>query len=457
MTLRPAGITTGTPRSLLRARWKAFCGPVALFALAACSDSPVDPGIEPSAGTLSATAAVQAVSPLAGATLQGSVPFRASIAGMAPRDYKMYWQVDGGALGAMQDAASYDEAYVDVSSWKWNGTGPYAVTFIARDRKNRTIGQTTVNVYVTQPVVTTTPTLGNPLSGASFYVDPYSNAKKTADSWRSTRPDDAAQMDKIAKNSQADWLGGWNSNIFDAANARATTVTNAGALPVFVAYNIPFRDCGGYSSGGATSADAYRTWIRGLADGIGTRRAVVILEPDALAAMSCLSVADQDVRVSLIKDAVAVLKAKGNIAVYIDAGHPNWISSSEMGARLTRAGIAQADGFALNISNYYAVSPNATYGEAISAAVGGKHFLIDTSRNGLGSNGEWCNATGRALGAAASTATNHPLVDAFLWIKRPGESDGTCNGGPSAGAWWADYALGLAQRSTLSGALMASN
>jgi hypothetical protein len=28
----------------------------------------------------------------------------------------------------------------------------------------------------------------------------------------------------------------------------------------------------------------------------------------------------------------------------------------------------------------------------------------------------------------------------------PGESDGTCNGGPAAGQWWADYALGLAKR-----------
>ena len=35
---------------------------------------------------------------------------------------------------------------------------------------------------------------------------------------------------------------------------------------------------------------------------------------------------------------------------------------------------------------------------------------------------------------------------AYLWVKRPGESDGPCNGGPSAGQWWPEYALGLAQR-----------
>jgi endoglucanase len=37
-------------------------------------------------------------------------------------------------------------------------------------------------------------------------------------------------------------------------------------------------------------------------------------------------------------------------------------------------------------------------------------------------------------------------VDGLLWIKAPGESDGSCNGGPSAGTWWPEYALGLAER-----------
>jgi Cellobiohydrolase A (1,4-beta-cellobiosidase A) len=96
-------------------------------------------------------------------------------------------------------------------------------------------------------------------------------------------------------------------------------------------------------------------------------------------------------------------------------------------------------------------SDNITYGTAISSSVGGKHFVIDTSRNGLGAtaDSQWCNPDGRALGTAATTTTGNSLVDAFLWLKRPGESDGTCNGGPNAGGWWADYALGLAQRSAI--------
>ena len=38
-----------------------------------------------------------------------------------------------------------------------------------------------------------------------------------------------------------------------------------------------------------------------------------------------------------------------------------------------------------------------------------------------------------------------PGVDAYLWIKDPGGSDGPCNGGPAAGQYWAWYAEQLAQ------------
>jgi endoglucanase len=35
-------------------------------------------------------------------------------------------------------------------------------------------------------------------------------------------------------------------------------------------------------------------------------------------------------------------------------------------------------------------------------------------------------------------------LDALLWVKLPGESDGACNGGPAAGQWWQEIALELA-------------
>jgi endoglucanase len=39
---------------------------------------------------------------------------------------------------------------------------------------------------------------------------------------------------------------------------------------------------------------------------------------------------------------------------------------------------------------------------------------------------------------------NEGYLDAYLWVKVPGESDGPCNGGPPAGSWWQEYALEIA-------------
>ena len=118
---------------------------------------------------------------------------------------------------------------------------------------------------------------------------------------------------------------------------------------------------------------------------------------------------------------------------------------------LRRAGIATADGFALNVSNFETTEASTDFGKRLSARVGGKPFVIDTSRNGggplTGGRAEaWCNPPGRALGTPPTTDTRDDRLDAYLWIKRPGESDGTCRGGPEAGTWWPEYALGLARR-----------
>ncbi|MEO5953889.1 MAG: glycoside hydrolase family 6 protein, partial [Chloroflexia bacterium] len=292
----------------------------------------------------------------------------------------------------------------------------------------------------------------NPLSGVKFYVDPLSNAKRQADEWRTTKPDDAKAIDKISTQPQADWMGEWSGKIETAVSARVKAAASSGSVPVLVAYNIPQRDCGNYSAGGVGSGEEYTKWIEGFAKGIGSNKAVVILEPDGLPLMDCLSDGDKVRRMSLLSDAVRTLKVNAGTVVYIDAGHSHWVGAADMASRLKKAGIEKADGFSLNVSNFYLTEDVAKFGEEVSGLVGDKHFVVDTSRNGLGSAAGndpegWCNPSGRALGSAPTTDTGDPLIDAFLWIKRPGESDGTCKDGPAAGSWWAEYALGLAQRS----------
>jgi endoglucanase len=288
--------------------------------------------------------------------------------------------------------------------------------------------------------------VSNPFAGARFYVDPNSLAKQQADTWRSTRPADAAQMDKLAQSAWSRWFGNWNTDITGSVRRDVDAITAAGALPVLVAYNIPNRDCGGGSGGGAGSSAAYRTWIDGFGTGIGGRRAVVILEPDALA-LACAGGAGNDELFALLRDAVSLLSRSGNVAVYLDAGHSNWVPAATMASRLRSSGVGSARGFSINVSNFRPTADEIAYGNAVVQALGmTKRFVIDTSRNGLGYNGEWCNPAGRALGVRATAATGNASVDAFYWIKTPGLSDGTCNGGPAAGTWWPEYALGLAQR-----------
>jgi len=263
--------------------------------------------------------------------------------------------------------------------------------------------------------------------GLSLYVDP---AVAT-----SGRPS------QITSQPTATWLGGWSGDVQVAASTLVDSAAAQHTVPVMVAYNIPARDCGSYSAGGANSSEQYRAWIRQLATGIGERQAIVILEPDALTQITCLNPSDQAARYADLSDAVNVLQTQTRASVYLDAGHSNWVGASDMAERLQRAGLAGARGFSVNVSNFQSTSDSTRFGDQVSAMTG-KSYVVDTSRSGNGSNGEWCNPRGRALGDTPTTNVGGN-VDAYLWVKVPGESDGSCNGGPSAGVWWEEYAQEL--------------
>jgi endoglucanase len=279
-----------------------------------------------------------------------------------------------------------------------------------------------------------------------MYVDPYSQAAQFVSSGAGGYPIDV--MKRISTRAAALWLGNWNANVYADVFAYVSRARSDGGMPVFALYNIPQRDCGSYSAGGTTAA-SYSYWIQDVSLAIGTTKAAVILEPDALSQINqsgCLNDAQKNERYQLLKAAIATLRKNApNTAIYVDAGNPQWIPAATMAQNLTNAGIAAADGFSLNVSNFMTTQANVNYGTQISGMVGGKHFVIDTSRNGSGpvSDYQWCNPAGRALGEAPRGFTSG-LVDAYVWVKRPGESDGTCNGGPAAGVFWSRYAYDLA-------------
>ena len=286
---------------------------------------------------------------------------------------------------------------------------------------------------------------GNPLAGAPFYVNPTSAAMRAAQGADPPSP----ELTAIANTPQAYWIvpggsAGTVGKYVGDANA-------AGAIPVLSIYGIPHRDCGSFAAGGMGSGADYRGWIDGIAAGVGTSRVAIVVEPDALAMADCLPGDQRQERYDLIRYAVDTLTRDPNAAVYVDAGHLRWHSADDMAARLNQAGVGHARGFSLNTANFFTTEDEIGYGEAISGLTNGSHYVIDTSRNGTGpapdSELNWCNPSGRALGTPPTASTAGAHADAYLWIKRPGESDGTCGkGDPPAGTFVNQYAIELARK-----------
>jgi endoglucanase len=418
--------------------------------------------------------------------------------------------------------------------------------------------------------MTATPTLA---AGGGFYVPPpdkgaVNQIKDLVKKGSASDLRNAALLTAMVSEGHAVWFtGGTPSAVREQVKKTMSLASAQGTVPVLVAYNLPYRDCGQYSAGGARSAADYAAWIDGFASGIGNGTAVVILEPDSLGLIpgtsNCTVVGPENTpadRYGELNGAVNRLEQQPNVSVYLDATHSGWLNVGDAATRLVAAGVKNAEGFFLNVSNYQYTSNEVMYGTWISQCIaygnysgcpnqywvggpannwgvdwtggfsgalspygvwsdsnpdqalntaginwryaspdasprmpaGTTHFVIDTSRNGQGpwnfaadSEGlfrtyegfaadgdaladgytsaaaaqDWCNPPGRGLGIPPTTITASTLVDAYLWIKVPGESDGSCArpaGGttdaewgnivdPAAGQWFPQQALELAQ------------
>jgi endoglucanase len=357
-----------------------------------------------------------------------------------------------------------------------------------------------------------------------FYVPKpdQSALEQTAALTAAGRKDDANLIRAMIGTPQAVWFtSGTPQSVQQDVKNTVLRAAGKSTVPALVAYNVPGRDCAQYSAGGAATGDAYKAWIDGFAAGLGTQKAVVLVEPDGLALLPTdCGQPDTYGRVSLINYAAHAMLRDPNASVYLDAGHSAWHSVGDMAVRLAAAGVMDVQGFFQNVSNYQPtanevefgtwiseclafandpeeggwrlghydwcasqyyspvgpVNPNdistwhytdAWYAANMGTAVPQAHFVIDTSRNGqgpwtapadhpAGDPQTWCNPPDRGLGLRPTANTGLPLVDAYLWVKIPGESDGQCyrwTSGPldpvrnmqdpPAGQWFPDMALEL--------------
>jgi cellulose 1,4-beta-cellobiosidase len=221
----------------------------------------------------------------------------------------------------------------------------------------------------------------------------------------------------------------------------------------------------------------------------------VVLEPDSLGNLAT------NMAIPMCKEArpayrdgiVYAIKsfALPNVSVYLDAAHSGWLGWDDNRMKIGKifkhvlndaGGPRMIRGFALNIANYTSLDnrdgavlepsnpcPNElTYVKTLRRTLelyGFKDhgFIIDTSRNGKGGIrkawGSWCNIKGAGLGERPR-AEPVPDVDAYFWVKPPGESDGVSDpsaprfdkmcggedaakGAPQAGQWFESYFLDL--------------
>jgi endoglucanase len=299
--------------------------------------------------------------------------------------------------------------------------------------------------------------LGNPMAGVDWFVDPGSAAARaqlqTAVSGDLTG---AAQLDMISHTPQATWFIAVDDPFTSGYVHEFVQRWRAdGSKPIAIAlHGLPNQVCAGDNAPGHRAAADYRRWIDHWARWIGGHQVTVFLEPDGLAASKCMPRALRDERIGLMAYAARTLSQQPQTAVYEDIGAGDWLKLREAARLLKQAGVGYARGFSLNVTHFDWTSAEVAYGNKLSRMVGGKHFVVNTSANGLGPEigprnyHMWCNPRGRALGPLPTVQTASGLADAYFWIANPGLSDGTCNGGPTVGTFWLQWALELAGNAT---------
>lgn len=363
-----------------------------------------------------------------------------------------------------------------------------------------------VNGSVVTPIPVTSPSIANasnPFDGATQMTNPNYVAKVEAAA--KVFATDSSAILKVRDIPTAVWLDSIAAipNIDTVLKTAEKRQAESGKtlVTVFVLYDLPNRDCSAKASAGELTVEQngeqrYKTeFIDKIAEAFSAfpkQRVVAIVEPDSLPNLATnldtpkCAASDQVYR-NAIAYAVAKLQAN-NVTVYLDAAHAGWLGweGNRQGiARIYKdvllraGGVAKIRGFATNVSNYNTVNgkdgeklgqanpcpDEGTYvtelTEALKAeGIVDKKFIIDTARNGKvvrESWGNWCNIKGAGLGPRPQVAPS-PLVDAYVWVKPPGESDGTSDekaarfdaacksedsmaNAPEAGQWFNEHFL----------------
>jgi len=306
------------------------------------------------------------------------------------------------------------------------------------------------------------PSLPNPLLGQRFFLDRMEPAYMQWAHWRRAgETTNANQLWKLAREPRFRWFGKFTRPRMQKkirGYLDRVQCDQPGAVPLMAVMRHQGKGCSrSYRAGGEAEDRRTMKWYDDFAQSVGSARVVIAFEPDSLGTVDCLPRSRRRARLRLLRYGVDVLSRLPRATIYLEAGASDWEPARRTAKQLRIIGIHKVRGFMLNATHHDWTRANILHGLAISRRVGGKHFIVSTSFNGRGpihiggrrTRNVWCNPPNRGLGISPTTATGHPLVDAYMWVNRPGYSAGACNGGPMpVGCWWPERALMYARFAT---------
>ncbi len=230
-----------------------------------------------------------------------------------------------------------------------------------------------------------------------------------------------------------------------------------GTIPVFTTfflYQAGYCESLGQILG---NRDTFERQVDEMAQGIGRHPAVALLELDSVATSKCtkgrgaLAAWEHDIRYE-----INAISALPHTVVYVEGGYSDADSPRYTAKVLNAVGVRHIRGFFTNDTHENWTRAEVKWAQKVSHLTHAAHFIVNTAQNGQGplrprnrvrnGNEVLCNPPGRGLGPRGTTQTGFPGADAFMWTAVPGNSSGTCNGGPSAGTFWPANAIGKAER-----------
>lgn len=274
------------------------------------------------------------------------------------------------------------------------------------------------------------PERNSPPGQTTFFVDTDTDYFEDLGLISTSNPEASEDLESLRAKAVPMWIGGRWELEDDRMRSVLERSRKNGTIPMFVLYNIPDRDLGSFSGGGAEDDEAYLAWISDVSHMIADQSALVILEPDALGHVPDMGPEEAENRLKLIAEALDILSANANTATYLDVGNATWLQpevAADLIGQVGRYADVKVSGVALNVANYISEGDTRDYAEQLEQELGRKLFvLIDNSRNG-GSvgDGAWCNPEGQRLGQVDNTFSSDEHIET-VYVKIPGDSDGQC-------------------------------